>query len=117
MNHLAEILVPIGVLGTLAYGITLVTKTFTDYFLKRKMIDKGLESNLVSELLKKQVEGVNQMSNLKWGLIILFGGIGLIAIDSIKVDLESPLPYGIFAASISFGFLIYYFIASRKLKE
>lgn len=116
-NNLVEVLMPIAVMGSIAFGITIVTKAFTDYFLKKRIIEKGIEKDLVNELLKKQAEGVNQFAPLKWGLIILFGGIGLITIDSLNFEVNSPLPYGVFATSVSFGFLIYYFILNSKLKN
>lgn len=113
-NNLLEVLMPIAVMGSLAFGITLISKTFTDYFLKKRIIEKGIESNLVSELLKNQTENDGKLASLKWGLIILFGGIGLIVLSTFTIDPQSPLPYGIFATSVSLGFLSYYLIASKK---
>lgn len=116
MDHnLVEILVPIGVLGTLAAGLVLFTNTLTDYFLKKRMVDKGIVGNDAVDLLKKQES--SKYSSLKWGLIILFGGLGLIILDAIPYGPHSVLPYGIFAVSVSLGFLIYYFMVKRMTQE
>lgn len=116
MNHeLAELLMPVGVLGTLSFGFYIITKTFTDYFLRKKMVDKGLIGNEAAELLRKQSDD-HQFGALKWGLIILFGGVGLMLLEIIPYDQQSPLPYGILATSLSIGFLLY-FLISRRLNN
>jgi hypothetical protein len=53
---------------------------------------------------------------LKWGLIILFGGLALILLEYIPTSPESPLPYGLLAFSISLGFLIYYYLVNKDKK-
>jgi len=40
----------------------------------------------------------------------------LILMEYIKVEPQSPLPYGLFAVFVSLGFLIYYYIVRRDLK-
>lgn len=118
MDHnLMEVLLPIGILGTLAAGLILFTKSLTDYFLKKRMVDKGIVGNDAADLLKTQ-EG-SKFSSLKWGLIILFGGLGLVIIDVVSIPdaPASALTYGIFAISISLGFLIYYFMVKRLTQD
>lgn len=112
MDHnLSEVLTAIGVLGTIAAGVILFTKTITDYSLKKRMVEKGLVGDDASQLLKNHTD--SRFSSLKWGLIILFGGLGLILLESIQYDRYSTLPYGVFAVSVSVGFLLYYFIVKR----
>lgn len=113
MNHeLAQILEPISILGTLSLGFYLITKVFTEYFLRKKMVDKGLIGTEASELLRKQ-QSNDKYSALKWGLITLFGGIGLILLEVIPYDENSPLPFGILATSLSLGFLLYFIVVRR----
>lgn len=123
MSDFAHILQPVAILGTLSYGICIVTKAFTDYFLQKKMIDKGLVGADASELLKVQKSELlkvqkedNKYGALKWGIIILFGGIGLILLEVIPYPVDSPLPYGVVATSLSLGFLVY-FLLVRKMKD
>ena len=113
MDHnLSEVLMPVGVLGSLAAGLILFTRTLTDYYLKKRMVEKGMVGDDASQILRKQED--SRHSSLKWGLIILFGGLGLIIIDSIQYRYESALPYGIFAVSVSLGFLLYYFLVKKQ---
>lgn len=62
-----------------------------------------------------RLEG-NRQSALKWGMVVLFGGLGLILLSFVPYDYNSPLPFGIEAVMISSGFLVYYFI-EKKQKE
>lgn len=110
---LEDILVPIGVLGTIGTTIILFVKTLTDYILKKKMIEKGLVGEDAMAIFKNQSSIDNKYSSLKWGLIIFFAGLSLIIMEFLPHNEESPLPYGLFILSISLGFLIYYFMVKK----
>lgn len=112
MDHnLQQLLEPVAILGTFSFGLFIVIKTLTDYFLRKRMIDKGVMGDEAKELLRKQREG--KYSSLKWGLIILSGGIGLILLELIEFSPNSPLPFGILATSVSIGFLSYFLLVQR----
>lgn len=110
-----EVLMPISILGTFSFGVYVFTKTLTDYFLRRKMVEKGYVTEESKHLLAKEQE-VNKYNSLKWGIITLFAGIGLVVIEFLPRRDESVLPFGIFAISVSIGFLIYFFI-SKTLSD
>jgi hypothetical protein len=110
-----EVFMPISIIGTFGASIYFFTKVLTDYILKKKMIEKGFVNDESQSIFKKYSND-NRFGSLKWGLIILSAGIGLIIIDAIGARPESPMPYGIFAVSVSLGFLIYYMIVKREVK-
>ena len=107
MKEIIPIVAIISVFGS----IILFVNTLTNYSLKKKLIDKDLLNADVASIFKSATSKHNA---LKWGLIILFGGIGLIIIESLPYDRESPLPYGVEAVCISIGFLIYYFLVRNE---
>ena len=111
--NLREVLMPLVILGTISAGIVLFVKTLTDYYLKKKMVDKGYVDKESVALLAKQEGGSNRLATLKWGLVVFFGGLGLIILEYVNFDHESPLPYGVFALSISLGFLIHFFVSDK----
>ncbi|XOV93807.1 MAG: DUF6249 domain-containing protein [Bacteroidota bacterium] len=115
MEHIEEMLTAVGVLGIIGYTAVTFTKMLTDYFLRKKIVDKGLESTDVSAFFK--TEDKAKYSALKWGLIILFGGIGLMLIELMPYSDESPMPYGVIATSIAIGFLTYYFIVKKEIEK
>lgn len=104
-------------------GIYQIIKSFTDYLLKRKIIVSGhIEKAGFLETPKEQ--GMNSYPTLKWGLVALFAGLGLIVIELINKnddmywahDKHSYLPVGIELIAISLGFLVYFLIARFSKK-
>ena len=49
--------------------------------------------------------------------IVFFGGLSLILMEYIDFDRRSTLPYGLFAVSVSLGFLLYYFLVKKELDK
>jgi hypothetical protein len=110
-----DVLMPIAIFGSFGTSLYFFTKVLTDYVLKKKMIEKGYV-NEETQSIFKQHTSENKFASLKWGLLVLSAGIALITIDSLDVRPDSTLPYGIFAVSVSIGFLVYYFIIKREVK-
>lgn len=113
-QHLAEVLMPITVMGTFGAGLYYFTKVMTNYILKKKMIDKGYVNEDAQALFRESAANENKTASLKWGLITLFGGLSLVIMEYLPTGPDSPLPYGVFAVFVSLGFLIYYFMVREK---
>jgi hypothetical protein len=111
-----EVLQPIAVIGSFGAGLVFFTKVLTDYLLRKKLVEKGLVGPDVTPLLQKQVMENNKLSSLKWGIIMFFGGAGLIIIEMIDYELNSTVPFGVFACMLSLGFLVY-FVVSRMINK
>jgi hypothetical protein len=117
MNEaLRDVLMPIAIMGSFGAGVYFFTKIMTDYLLKKKMVDKGFVNDETQAIFKQHKVDTRHTS-LKWGLIIFFAGMALIVLEYIPSGPESPLPYGLFAVSVSLGFLIYYFMVKKDSKE
>ena len=58
-----------------------------------------------------------KQNSLKWGLIILFGGLGLIIISAMDLDGDDAMSWGIEGVCIAVGFLLYYFAAKKELDQ
>ena len=113
-NNLQEVLMAPAILGSLGGAVYFFVKVMTDYILKKKMIDKGFVNDETQAIFKQHASAVsNKYSSLKWGLLTLFAGLSLILMEYIPFDSYSPLPYGLFAVSVSIGFLIYYFMVKQ----
>src|SRR5688500_13162148 len=111
-----DVLMPVAIFGSFGAALYFFTKVVTDYMLKKKMVEKGFVNDETQSIFKKHASENNKFAALKWGILILSGGIALILIDSMKVDPETPLPYGIFSVCVATGFLVYYVIVKRELK-
>lgn len=111
-----EVLMPIAIFGSFGAAIYFFTKVMTDYMLKKKMIDKGYVNEDSQSIFHKEEATENKYTALKWGLIVFFAGVSLVLMEYIPTRGDSPLPYGLFAISVSLGFLIYYFLVKRDSK-
>ena len=101
------------VILAMAVGIYLIMKPFTKYLLRRRLMDLGQWND--ESLRQVEKEGDSTADNLKWGLILLFFGLGLIVVAFVPYSYDSSLPYGIVAVSTAIGFLIYYaLVVNRK---
>ncbi len=116
MSEFFRVLMPVAILGSLGASLYYFTKVLTDYILKKKMIEKGYVNEDSQSIFRNYAETENRNASLKWGLIILSAGIGLIVIDALDVHPDTTLPYGIFAVSTSLGYLVYYFFVKREDK-
>ncbi len=110
MDELIPIVAIISVFGSVILFVT----TLTNYSLKKKLIDKDMVNRETTNLFNKKDSRQNA---LKWGLIVLFGGLGLIIIDAMGLDNDEAMPYGIEAVSIAIGFLIYYALMKKEIED
>jgi len=85
-----------------------------NFILKMRIIKSGNQDQDYIKALSSSIE--YKESSLKWGIMFLFGGIGLLIISQLQIpDMpESPLTYGILAISLAAGFFVYYLVAVRK---
>ena len=111
MNHIALLLVILGITS----AIVIIILSILNHRIKMRMIKDGHVDDNSIKILSQQNNGF-KLDTLKWGIILLFGGIGLIILEYVPYNYNSPLPFGIETVCLAVGFLVYYFIASRKNK-
>ncbi len=112
-SNLREVLMPVAIFSGFGGTVYFFVKAMTDYILKKKMIEKGYVNDDTQAIFKQHAAD-NKSAALKWGLIAFFGGLSLILMEYINVGPQSPLPYGLVAVFVSFGFLLYYFIVKKE---
>lgn len=83
------------------------------------MIEKGVSPADFKGMTLRDFLKINPLSSLKWGLVLMFVGIGLIVatfLDQAYYMSDSVYP----GSMLIFGglaFVIFYSIASRKMKQ
>ena len=112
LQHMENILVSLAFFG----GAVLIIIIILNFILKMRLINSGYTDPDVLKILSNAFD--QKIAVLKWGIILLFGGVGLVLINFIPADriYESPLAYGIEMIFVAAGFLSYYFIARREDK-
>jgi hypothetical protein len=111
------------VTGVVFLGIYFVIKVFTDFLLKRKLIAAGHvdKAEILHTHNEKEESGY---PTLKWGLVTLFAGAGLLIIALIDKNgdfdwmngTHSFMTIGVELVAISLGFLTYFMIIRLSKK-
>ena len=114
---MSPVLVPI-IAIIMTFGTTLLAiVVITNYFLKRRLIQSGNLDAESQKILSKSFVNM-KFDDLKWGLVMLFAGIGLVIIEFLPDSLvrDSALPIGIELIFIAIGFLTYFYYVKDKDK-
>lgn len=96
--------------------ITIIIINLMKYWLKNKIVNSGsMEDSQIKAILQPGGSKAEARGALKWGLLALFGGTGLIINEYLPFDLyTSAVPYGIQLIFISMGLLLYYLVVRNK---
>jgi hypothetical protein len=108
-------------------GIYFLIKVLTDFLLKRKLIITG-QTDKTDIIETPRNKEQNSYPTLKWGLVVLFAGLGLLVISQTTRQINPEdwnasmnlgyLSAGIELVAISLGFLIYFlFVRFSSKKE
>ncbi|MBN8823728.1 DUF6249 domain-containing protein [Spirosoma sp.] len=100
------------VILSMAIGIYLTMRPLTTYLLRRRLLELGQWTEQTHKQMEQERDAPSE--SLKWGLILLCSGIGLIIVHFLPVPPESSLNYGVIMVSSALGFLIYYRIVTTK---
>lgn len=112
-----NVLMPIAIIGTFGLSLIYFTRTITEYIIRKKMVEKGYVDKDSIAILAERDKKSAPLTTLKWALVVFFGGLALVILEYIPYEHDSPLPYGLFALSISLGLLIHYFIAKNTTTD
>jgi hypothetical protein len=116
MEDLVAIIVPLGAF----WLVFMIIKISLDYKTKKALIEKGQVNENIKFLAKHQ-NGF--MSSLKWGLVLLGVGIGLMGYKFIDLGTysrrgdEEVVAFGLMALFAGIGLVVYYFIAMKMSKQ
>ncbi|PSL44312.1 hypothetical protein CLV51_106178 [Chitinophaga niastensis] len=109
MKQIAPFICMIAVLIVIAVVII----SMFHYRLRKRLLESGPVDEHTIQFLNR-LPGASGEA-LKWGLILFFGGLGLVVLEFIPYNAEkSSLPFGLEIMFLSAGFLLYYFIMKRK---
>jgi hypothetical protein len=101
-----EILVPLGFFGMIAY----IAKLIGDTRIRRKILDSAVSEEMAEALLDRNGGGLRTRSALKWGLILLALGAGVLLVDVLAIGFESPLAYAVLLLATGTALLGFYLI-------
>jgi hypothetical protein len=96
----------------------LMLKWYLEYRTKKHLIDKGLVDEKIKFLQFGSAEKQYVPSSLKWGLVSLFVGAGLMIVKMLPYRYTSDeLTFGVMLMSAGAALILYYVIASVVMKN
>lgn len=101
-----DILIPLGFFGMIAY----IAKLIGDTRIRRKALDSQASADVAEAILNQRWKEPSTRSALKWGLIVVALGIGVLLVDLLTIGFESPLAYAILLLATGMALLGYYFV-------
>lgn len=98
--------VPVAFFATIAY----IAKLIGDTRIRRKALESRVSDDRAEAVVNRQWPEPSTRSALKWGLVILSLGVGMLLVDLLAVSFESPLAYAILLLATGTALLGYYLI-------
>ena len=95
-------------------AVSVMIVVISNYNLKKTILNKEHLDDKMFVILNNLTGFNSEM--LKWGIILLFGGAGLIVLEFLPHDENTPLPYGVMTVFVALGFLTYYFMMKNQKK-
>ena len=84
------------------------------------IIEKGLNPSDYMQLYKHQSYAISPLSNLKWGLVAIFAGLGTLTAEILTnwyhYDEGAIFP-GVILVFGGIGLILFYLVASKKMKD
>jgi|WetSurMetagenome_2_1015567.scaffolds.fasta_scaffold44783_3 hypothetical protein len=124
MDKLIEGMIPIfAIIFTFGIpGIIIFWVFYAKHRERMRLIDKGLTPDEVKNYFKAEFKERdkrprNPYGALKWGILLLFLGIGFVAAKVLeqKFDFDDGITFGVVLLFIGAGFLTYYLIVRGRI--
>lgn len=90
--------------------VAYIVKLISDNRLRRKVLNSAASEGMAEALLKEQRSGPQTRSALKWGLIFVSLGVGVLFVNVLAIGFESPLAYALLLLATGAALLGYYTI-------
>jgi hypothetical protein len=106
MEDVVVFFVPLGFFAMIAY----IAKVIGDTRIRRKVLEARVSADVAEAILSGDWKEPSTLSALKWGLVIVALGTGLLLDDVFGIDFESPLAYAVLLLATGTALLGYYVI-------
>lgn len=107
-------LVPITLFVAFFGSIAYIAKVIGDTRIRRKVLEARVSADVAEAILDRDWREPSTRSALKWGLVIVALGGGILLIDLFSISFEAPLAYAILLLATGTALLGYYLIESEN---
>ncbi len=102
--------IPIAVTYIIFWGIISILKVRRESEIKARMVELGHLEPDKQWIIKKDTSVADTYSNLKYGILLVSVGAGLVVVNDLNMDHNAPVIFGLLAIIAGLGFLIYFAI-------
>jgi hypothetical protein len=103
-------LVPITLFIAFFGSIAYIAKVIGDTRIRRKVLEARVSADVADAILSHDWKEPSVQSALKWGLVIVALGVGILLVDLFSIGFESPMAYAILLLATGTALLGYYLI-------
>jgi hypothetical protein len=96
--------------------ILAITKVLSDNWTKRKLVEARVSDDVVRTLFRKASDP-ELFAALKWGIVLVALGLGLMVSQYLPARFEEPLAWGVVLVFGGAGLLAYYAVARALLRR
>lgn len=107
-----EMIIPVVLFLCVTFGVTYAIKLLVDARVRIKML-QACESKELIESVVRGDDHRGRMSSLRWGLLLLFGGLGFATIQWAGWTDLTPGALAVLLSAFGLSNLIYFFAARR----
>ena len=93
-----------------------MTKVLSDNWTKRKLIEARVSDDVIRTLFRKESDP-EIFAALKWGIVLVSLGLGLIVSQYLPARFDEPLAWGVVLVFGGAGLLVYYAVARALVRR
>jgi hypothetical protein len=93
-----------------------ITKVLADNWTRRKLIEARVSADVVRALFRTESDP-EMFAALKWGIVLVSLGAGLMVTQYLPARFEEPLAWGVVLVFGGVGLLAYYAVARALLRR
>lgn len=93
-----------------------VTRVLSDNWTKRRLIEARVSEDVIRTLFRKESDP-EMFAALKWGIVLVSLGLGLMVSQYLPSRFEEPLAWGVVLVFGGVGLLAYYAIARALVRR
>jgi hypothetical protein len=108
-------LIPIMVIPAMLFCIAYITRVISDNRIRRELMNNNASSEIIQKLFLEN-RNTDTTGNLKWGIVSIGIGLALTCIQVTNLGEDDPLTYGIVFIFGGVGLLLFYILANRIIK-
>ncbi len=102
---------PVLLLAVLAWALVTTARTFSEHRTRRKLMEARLDDREIRAFLARP-ERADLFASLKWGLLLVGVGMGLVTAQFLPYGGEDPITYGLMFLYGGLALLLYHVIAA-----